>query len=1378
MNFFCLTKNKTALKKFTFKALAILLLVASFTTNLSAQVKPGAETSKIIRCGTMEVYEKKLKADPTIPARSRAIADRLYNEWLRNNNGGPVSNGTGSPTGTSAITYIPIVFHINLTAAQQAVVTDALIQRQVDVLNRDYGGLNPDSVKIPAAFKAVFGHSEIRFVLAKRTPAGAATTGIERLVSAATYTQGNYPTMKHASSGGMDQWDGNKYFNVWVGTFTDGLLGVATFPNDASTPANEQGVSIHWGSIDLPCGSPFAGAFDGGRTLVHEAGHYFYLYHIWGDDGTACTGNDFREGFGALPANCTDDTPNQAGPTSGCLTGVRTDACSPNPPGFMYQDYMDYTNDPCYGMFTIGQDCRIQGCVDLYRASLKTSDGATPVGAGTPNDVRVSEILNPGSRGFACASNTNFCSAFTPQVLIVNDGDANLTSLTIDSKVDGVSTGTPTNWTGTLVPGASQYVTLNSVNSAGGVHTLTVKTTLPNGGADQRPSNDSVNARFTMTAAAATSFPIPVEGFEGAFPNAAYTAVNGNAGSQTWVKNTTVARTGTSSAWINYYFYNNPGQIDIIQSQKLNTSTSDIVTVDFDLAYAPFSTTLFERLEVVYSLDCGATWLPTSYDKSGLVLGTAGGYVTGQFTPTAAQWRHETVSILLGCGPATPAIVVGLRGTCGYGNNMYVDNLAITSTGAAANNLAANTLTGIPAIVCPSSGLNGVITPTFSFRNLGSSPVTTAKIMAKVDALPATQVATFSGSLPKCSIASINIPAMTIQGGGGNHTVKIYTDLPNGSPDLVPSNDTLSQTFYVQEGITLPYTQGFENATFPPTGGWRISNPDAGITWARSTAAGQASASSAFMNFFAYAAAGQVDILSTPIVPLAAYDSVKFKWSWAYAPYSATLTDTLEIIYSTDCGATWISTGWKKGGLQLSTNGGVPVTTAFVPTATQWKTDSLQLPTCVGTAPNMMFGFKAINGYGNQLYIDNLNITGTTALQRNAGTVAVTDPNYMICTTAASVSYVPKAIIGNYGSDTLKNINVNYSIDGGAPIVTPWTGSLAKCATTSVTLAQVTVPAGYHRIKVYTSNFNNTALVPADQYTKNDTAKSEVFVATTVSIAGLPSGSQTADFETANFPPGLWGMHNPDGLIGFEKATNAGSRSFNSAVIRNYDQATAGTRDEFISPIIVNSPTYDSQFVSFDYAYVQGNMYPGSTVRPLDTLELAVTQDCGVTFKTIWKNWGDQLQTVSDPNYVYLNAYTPSTTGAAEWRNVRLFLNPYIGTSNYQIYWISKANKQNNLYLDNININSKTLPTKLKNQGYDIYPNPFSSSFLIRHWVAPVDLQAAQVYNSIGQMVWEQRYNGTANTEITVDMSKLAKGVYVLKMIYANKTVVERIVKS
>ena len=230
-------------------------------------------------------------------------------------------------------------------------------------------------------------------------------------------------------------------------------------------------------------------------------------------------------------------------------------------------------------------------------------------------------------------------------------------------------------------------------------------------------------------------------------------------------------------------------------------------------------------------------------------------------------------------------------------------------------------------------------------------------------------------------------------------------------------------------------------------------------------------------------------------------------------------------------------------------------------------------------------------------------------------------------------------------------------------------------------------------------------------------------------------------------------------------------------VIRNYDYPKSNTIDRFVSPIItlVSAP-YDSLFVSFDYASAPGIQYPGSTNSPLDTLEVQVTADCGQTFTSIWKKWGEELQTINDPNRASGSIFTPKSEG--QWKNINLYLNPVINNKDFQVYFVAKSNKQNNLYIDNINIYTKVLPKRLKDQGYLIYPNPFKSSLIIRNYRVPTTLQSIGIYNSVGQLVWAKDLNGTGNTEMTFDLGKLAAGVYIVKLKYLEKTVVQRIVKQ
>ncbi|MFM2360880.1 MAG: hypothetical protein RLY16_2873, partial [Bacteroidota bacterium] len=341
--------------------------------------------------------------------------------------------------------------------------------------------------------------------------------------------------------------------------------------------------------------------------------------------------------------------------------------------------------------------------------------------------------------------------------------------------------------------------------------------------------------------------------------------------------------------------------------------------------------------------------------------------------------------------------------------------------------------------------------------------------------------------------------------------------------------------------------------------------------------------------------------------------------------------------------------------------------------------------------------------------------------------------------------------------------------DNGTPGVYNWTGNLPKCTTpVIVTLPAQTTNEGPH-------TFTATVSLPnglADVDPSNDASTARFNILSTV------NAPLSETFEGTQFPPTNWVVQNSDNSISWEGSTRAAYTGTRSMVINNFNNPLVASVDSFVSPRIKIS-SVDSAFVSFDYAYAPGPTYPGSTVFPVDTLELLISTDCGITSTSIWKKWGYQLQTVNNPNYTYTNGYLP--TVKQEWRSAKISILPNLGNSdNFQVYFVSKSNKQNNLFVDNINIYGKTLPKKLKDQGYLIYPNPFNTSFMIHHHAteAPVDLQTVQLFNAAGQLVWEKHYNGTAERLINVSTSNLAKGIYVLKLVYTNKTIVERLVKN
>ena len=291
-------------------------LVDSELTSSSSN-KNAKESAEGRQCASMDVLKKNMEDDPELEKKMNDIETHTkeYEKKLK--------NGRVGATGTLTIPVVVNVLYSNTNEN----ISQAQIQSQIDVMNKDFSATNADFSSVPSAFAGVKSNLELQFTL----------VNVVRKSSTKT-SWGTADAMKKTSKGGIAPTSPTTTLNLWVCNIGGGILGYAQFPGGLSAT---DGVVIgpqyfgNTGFVSAP--------YDKGRTATHEVGHWLNLRHIWGD---ASCGNDL-----------VSDTPTQQTSNFGCPSFPHT-TCSNGANGDMFMNYMDYTNDLCMFMFSAGQKTR------------------------------------------------------------------------------------------------------------------------------------------------------------------------------------------------------------------------------------------------------------------------------------------------------------------------------------------------------------------------------------------------------------------------------------------------------------------------------------------------------------------------------------------------------------------------------------------------------------------------------------------------------------------------------------------------------------------------------------------------------------------------------------------------------------------------------------------------------------------------------------------------------------------------------------------------------------------------------------------------------------------------------------------------------------
>jgi PKD repeat protein len=218
----------------------------------------------------------------------------------------------------------------------------------------------------------------------------------------------------------------------------------------------------------------------------------------------------------------------------------------------------------------------------------------------------------------------------------------------------------------------------------------------------------------------------------------------------------------------------------------------------------------------------------------------------------------------------------------------------------------------------------------------------------------------------------------------------------NVSNSIGVSNVTVNNATTVG-GLSLPFSEDFEGGS----NDFIINNPDGDITWSPYTVGGTSPGNTAMgVDFVNYSSTGQRDDLISLGLNFTGYSNVTLDFEYAYRRYNNTYRDSMAIFVSTDCGVTYTRVASYNSDAGTSFATGADQTSNFSPSvASDWCGNSF-IPSCpnidlsayAGLA-DVFIKFQSINGYGNNLYIDNINVTGTTLSAPTADfSVSATSP--------------------------------------------------------------------------------------------------------------------------------------------------------------------------------------------------------------------------------------------------------------------------------------------------------------------------------------------------------------------------------------------------
>jgi PKD repeat protein len=264
------------------------------------------------------------------------------------------------------------------------------------------------------------------------------------------------------------------------------------------------------------------------------------------------------------------------------------------------------------------------------------------------------------------------------------------------------------------------------------------------------------------------------------------------------------------------------------------------------------------------------------------------------------------------------------------------------------------------------------------------------------------------------------------------------------------ANNYLYYSFHVNNpiGSNLPFSETFESNSLN-TNNWSIGNSTGTSTWEFATSNGTSPGNKSLrLPYFSDFSTGTSDFLISPTLNLTGYSSINLTFDYAYEQRYPWITDSLAVSVSSDCGQTW-NRLWSRGENQDTTyNFATSEFTGsfFTPQSPSDWCEGFSGVSCglinfssFAGMTGVRFRFEGYNSNGNNIYIDNINLSGVSSNEPPVAGFSV-PANSKVCQSAPvqftntslnnPVSFSWTFEGASPANSTLSSPSVSYSIPG------------------------------------------------------------------------------------------------------------------------------------------------------------------------------------------------------------------------------------------------------------------------------------------------------------------------------------------------------------